>query len=134
MGARLSARVAATQTLSDRVGRVAAVEARRQPEAEPDRALERCRSCRSRLVYPLRWRRVGPDAWQLDLRCPDCGAVWRERRSTADVRGLDRTLAAGREVLLGHLREIERIEREGEIDRFAAALAADAILPEDFTC
>jgi hypothetical protein len=83
-------------------------------------------------VYPLRWRRVGPDAWQLDLRCPDCGSVWRERRSTAEVRGLDRKLTEGREVLLGHLREIERIEREGEIDRFTAALAADAILPEDF--
>jgi hypothetical protein len=28
--------------------------------------------------------------------------------------------------------EIERIEREGEIERFSSALAADAILPEDF--
>jgi hypothetical protein len=111
---------------------VAAVDGRRQPEAEPGEGLERCRSCRSRLVYPLRWRRVGPDAWQLDLRCPDCDATWRERRSTAEVKGLDRTLNEGREVLLGHLREIERIERETEIDRFAAALAADAILPEDF--
>jgi hypothetical protein len=111
---------------------VAAVETRRHPEAEPGEGLERCRCCRSRLVYPLRWRRVGPDAWQLDLRCPDCGSVWRERRSTAEVRGLDRKLTEGREVLLGHLREIERIEREGEIDRFTAALAADAILPEDF--
>ena len=31
-----------------------------------------------------------------------------------------------------HLQEIERLEREAEIERFAHALAADAILPEDF--
>jgi hypothetical protein len=35
-------------------------------------------------------------------------------------------------VIERHLREIDRLERESEIDRFARALAADAILPEDF--
>src|SRR4051812_13616030 len=89
------------------------------PTTADPKELERCRACPSRLVYPLRWRRVGEDSWQLELRCPDCGAVWRERRSTSEVKGFDRALSAGREVLLGHLREIERIEREGEIDRFA---------------
>lgn len=104
---------------------------RPQPPTEPE-GLERCRRCPSRLVYPLRCRRLGRDLWQLELRCPDCGRVWRERRSTAEVRGFDRQLAASRELLQGHLREIERIEREAEIARFAAALAVDAILPEDF--
>jgi hypothetical protein len=108
------------------------VDARRQPKALSKDGLERCRTCASPLVYPVRWRRVGSDAWQLDLRCPDCDEVWRERRSTAEVRRLDRSLAAGRDVLMKHLREIERIERETEIDRFTAALAVDAILPEDF--
>ena len=110
------------------------MEARRQPEAEPEKALERCRSCRSRLVYPLRWRRVGDRRVAARPALPGLRRIWRERRTTAEVQRLDRTLAAGREVLLGHLREIERIEREGEIDRFTAALAADAILPEDFGC
>jgi hypothetical protein len=48
------------------------------------------------------------------------------------VRRFDRRLADDRRVLVEHLREIERIERECEIERFSSALAADAILPEDF--
>jgi hypothetical protein len=71
--------------------------------------------------------------WQLHLRCPDCGDVWKERRTTAEVKGFDQSLAAAREVLQEHLRAIEQLEREAEIERFTAALAADAILPEDFT-
>jgi hypothetical protein len=76
---------------------------------------------------------VGDDLWQLELRCPDCSKVWRVRRSTAVVKGFDKALSAGRKVLEDHLHEIERIEREAEIERFTSALAADAILPEDFT-
>ena len=44
----------------------------------------------------------------------------------------NRALGRGRELLVSHLREIERLEREDEIERFAQALAADAILPFDF--
>ena len=51
---------------------------------------------------------------------------------TLEVRRFDRRLADDRRSLVEHLREIERIEREGEIERFSSALAADAILPEDF--
>ena len=58
--------------------------------------------------------------------------MWRETVDTKALQRLDRALASGRRVLVEHLREIERIEREGEIDRFAAALEVDAILPEDF--
>jgi len=108
------------------------VEASSRRPAQPGDGLERCRSCRSNLVYPLSWRRVGDDLWSLRLRCPECGRTWREKRSTAEVKGFDRALSAGREVLEQHLQEIERLEREAEIDRFAHALAADAILPEDF--
>ncbi len=66
------------------------------------------------------------------LRCPDCARVWSESVVIGELERLDRELAAGRQVLVEHLREIERIEREAEIDRFASALEADAILPEDF--
>jgi hypothetical protein len=107
------------------------VAARKTPPTEPEE-LDRCRSCPSRLVYPLRCRRLGRDVWQLELRCPDCGAVWKDKRSTSEVRGFDKALAASREALLGHLQEIERIEREDEIERFCSALEVDAILPEDF--
>ena len=84
------------------------------------------------LVHPLHCRKLAGGSWRVRLRCPDCAKVWSESVAIAELERLDRDLAAGRRVLVDHLREIERIEREGEIDRFASALAADAILPEDF--
>ena len=66
------------------------------------------------------------------LRCPDCEHTWSRSAPTLEVRRFDRRLADDRRSLVEHLREIERIEREGEIERFSSALAADAILPEDF--
>src|SRR3954452_1604178 len=108
------------------------VETRSSSSREPRRRVERCRSCPSGLVYPLRWRRIGTDVWQLHLRCPDCGDVWKERRTTVEVKRFDRALTAAREVLEEHLRSIEELEREAEIERFRMALAVDAILPEDF--
>ena len=63
----------------------------------------------------------------------DARTIWRAQGSTREIEGFDRTLAAGRAVIERHLREIDRLEREAEIDRFSRALAADAILPEDFT-
>jgi len=33
-----------------------------------DTALEVCRSCPSRLVQPVQWRRLGDDLWEIDLR------------------------------------------------------------------
>src|SRR3954468_13724688 len=134
MGARTPARVASGGArIRPTCGLLSPdVEARKQRRIEPEEGLERCRSCPSRLVYPLRWRRIGEDWWQLDLRCPDCDDIWRERCSTSTVKLFDKTLGRGREVLVSHLREIERIEREDEISRFVLALAADAILPFDF--
>jgi hypothetical protein len=76
-------------------------------------------------VYPLHCKRAGEDTWKLRLRCPDCERTWSRCAPTLEVRRFDRRLADDR-------REIERIEREGEIERFSSALAADAILPEDF--
>ena len=58
--------------------------------------------------------------------------TWSRCAPTLEVRRFDRRLADDRRSLVEHLREIERIEREGEIERFSSALAADAILPEDF--
>jgi hypothetical protein len=105
----------------------------RRPPTDPGAGLGLCRTCRSELGYPRRCRRLGSDLWELELRCPECDAVWRAQGSTGQIESFDRTLAAGRSVIERHLREIDRLERETEIDRFARALAADAILPEDFT-
>ena len=103
----------------------------RRPPTDPGAGLGLCRTCRSELGYPRRCRRLGSDLWELELRCPVRRRLARQG-STREIEGFDKTLAAGRSVIERHLREIDRLEREGEIDRFARALAADAILPEDF--
>lgn len=94
--------------------------------------LERCIGCPSLLVHPTRWQRLEPDVWQIDLRCPECRRSWREVVPTAAVRRLDEVLRAGRGLIEKHLEEIERIEREEQVESFVEALRADAILPEDF--
>jgi hypothetical protein len=99
---------------------------------ESDAPLEVCTSCGSELVHPTRWRRLEPDVWQIDLRCPECRRAWREVVPTKAVRRLDEVLRTGRGVIERHLEEIERIEREEQVQSFVSALRAGAILPEDF--
>jgi hypothetical protein len=98
----------------------------------PEAMLECCRACPSRLAHPLRWRRLAPDCWEIELRCPDCRHVWRERVPTAAVKRLDGVLKDARTLLERHLEEIERLDLEQQVDGFVTALDADAILPEDF--
>jgi hypothetical protein len=95
-------------------------------------ALERCPRCRSTLVQPVSWRRVADDRWELLLRCPDCGDRWHDEASTAAVRRLHEVMKEGREVLERHLDAIERIAWQETAEAFIQALAAGAILPEDF--
>jgi len=98
----------------------------------PEAMLERCRRCPSQLAQPLRWRRLAFDAWEIELRCPECRTSWCERVPTAAVKRLDRILKDARADLARHLEEIERVECEQRITQFVEALRADAILPEDF--
>jgi hypothetical protein len=98
----------------------------------PETVLERCRHCASELVHPLRWRRLAYDAWEIELRCPDCRRIWKERVPTAAVKRLDQVLKDARADLERHLEAIERVDLEQRVDGFIAALHADAILPEDF--
>src|SRR5829696_7528720 len=62
---------------------------------ESDAPLEVCTSCGSELVHPTRWRRLEPDVWQIDLRCPECRRAWRDVVPTKAVRRLDEVLRAG---------------------------------------
>ena len=98
----------------------------------PEAMLERCRHCPSHLAHPVRWRRLAYDAWEIELRCPDCRESWQERVPTEAVKRLDAVLKTARAGLERHLEEIERIDLEERISGFVSALGTDAILPEDF--
>ena len=97
------------------------------------RELHVCPACERPFVVPLAVLEIGPDArFPVVLLCRNCewseaGAFTDEELTALDY-ALDAITGEMEDVLDGLVlaQELERIEA------FAAALAADAILPEDF--
>jgi hypothetical protein len=103
-------------------------------KAQPagDIPLHVCLECGSDLVYPTDWQESGPDHWEVELRCPNC--EWRGTGTFHQdvVEAFDDELDRGIDILLSDYRALVSSNMEDEIDRFAKALDAGAILPADF--
>jgi hypothetical protein len=114
-------------------GRVAdVVDARPTAPVEPQQDLHMCVECESELVYPVEWEEAGPENWSVVLHCPNCD-VSREGVFTQDnVELFDEELDRGADVLARDYKRLVRANMADEIERFAGALQAGAILPEDF--
>lgn len=98
-----------------------------------------CRYCSGTRVYPLAWTELPPntlgqgvEGWRLILRCPDCDEQWRGEYEHAQVDAFDAFLNRATDGLIDDLEALTRVNLEADIEAFAAALAVDAILPEDF--
>ena len=91
-----------------------------------------CRECTSALVQPVNWFEQGDGYWSVELRCPECEWYGRDSYSQSEVDVYDEELDRGGQELIEDLRALTRANMEDEADRFAAALASDSILPEDF--
>jgi hypothetical protein len=102
------------------------------PEAAEPVDLRHCGTCGSDLVYPVEWEEVGTVYWQVSLRCPNCEWVGTGVFDQRSVDRFDEQLDRGIETMVHDLRRLSHANREEEIERFVAALAADAILPVDF--
>ena len=105
------------------------------PEVTPTpttRPLHECDECGSGLVYPTEWDEAGPDHWRVELRCPNCEWYAEGVFDQATVEAFDDVLDQGIDTLLSDYRALVNSNMEDEIERFAAALQADAILPSDF--
>ncbi len=106
-----------------------------EPAEVAERAIEElhvCPSCKAGLVYPVDWEEASTTHWEVELRCPNC--EWSEvgKFDQATVDKFDEQLDLGTEALVKDLRRLVQANMEAEADRFAAALNANAILPEDF--
>lgn len=90
-----------------------------------DERLDICVACGEQFVVPERVMGLHDDRLVVGLRCASCGT-----RKLAIVRAgmFEHLLSRYDEGYAALERDLEGLE----IDRFAAALAADAILPEDF--
>jgi hypothetical protein len=91
-----------------------------------------CPECSSGLVYPLQWEEAGPENWHVALRCPNCEWSADGVYPQGMVDDFDEELERGTDELVGDLKQLMRANMAEEVDRFAAALDADFILPEDF--
>ena len=105
------------------------------PAASPEtgeRELHLCVNCDSRLVYPVQWEEAGSKSWNVTLRCPEC--EWTEAGvfSQDQCDRFDDELESGTDALSRDYRRLVTANMSEEIDRFSAALRADAILPIDF--
>jgi hypothetical protein len=94
--------------------------------------LHLCTDCSSDLVYPTDWQEAGPADWEVELRCPNCEWSQVGTYDQATVDRFDEQLDHGTEALVKDLRRLVQANMEAEAERFAAALNANAILPEDF--
>ena len=127
---RTSPRIKRVQLPSGKEIEVVHFETPERPADETD--LHCCRGCGSELVYPTQWSEADDNSWQVTLRCPECETVRDGIFGQTSVDAFDEELDAGTSALVADLRRLTRANMSEEGERFLAALAADAILPEDF--
>ena len=88
-------------------------------------------------MQPLSWAPAAQEPpaqgqWELALRCPNCFWFAEGVYDEADVSALEDALDHGLEQLLSDLLSLAEANLNDEVERFAAALHAGHILPEDF--
>jgi Putative zinc ribbon domain len=99
--------------------------------AEQTAAAHVCRSCTLPLVQPQDAEQTGRD-WLVQLYCPSCGWSGEATLDQGQMDDLDEAVDDGFASLAATLAQVTRANMEGYLERFTAALAADAVLPEDF--
>ena len=102
------------------------------PTKGPLQDLHMCPECDRDLVFPVEWEETSPTHWEVLLRCPNCEWTDVDTFDQATVDRFDEQLDHGTEALVKDLRRLVQANMEAEAERFAAAMNANAILPEDF--
>jgi hypothetical protein len=96
------------------------------------RELHVCPACESELVQPLNWQETGNGSWELTLECPNCAWSQTGIYTRDEVEQLEDRLDDGLGEMIADLQRLTHANMVAEISRFAAALSANLILPEDF--
>jgi putative component of membrane protein insertase Oxa1/YidC/SpoIIIJ protein YidD len=89
-------------------------------------------SCSSQLVQPVEREPVGDEAWSVLLRCPECEVFQGGVFTQPELDAYDVELDRGEALLRVAYLQLSTENMAAEIDAFAAALGAGAVLPEDF--
>jgi hypothetical protein len=94
--------------------------------------LSACPLCGSRLVQLVDAEPHPPGGWNALLECPECWAVMDEWMDDDAIEAFDHAFDDGVRSLVDELRRLTAEHMREEVERFACALQAGAILPEDF--
>jgi hypothetical protein len=90
-----------------------------------------CRLCTLPLVQPQDAERTGRD-WLVELYCPNCDWSGETLLDQGQMDDLDEAVDEGFALLATALAQVTQANMQEYVERFTAALAADAVLPEDF--
>jgi hypothetical protein len=90
-----------------------------------------CRFCTLPFVQPQDAERTGRD-WLVQLYCPSCGWSGEALLDQGQMDDLDEAVDDGFALLASALAQLTRANMEEYVERSTAALAVDAVLPEDF--
>lgn len=91
-----------------------------------------CPVCHSRLLQLLDAEPHPPGGWDVVLECPECWTLLEEHLADREVEDFDREFDEGTRQLVEALRRLVAEHMREDVDRFLAALEADAIQPMDF--
>ncbi len=97
-----------------------------------EQGLHVCGPCGSVLVQPQWWEETPDRSWRVELRCPECERRREGVFAQSLVDAFDERLNEGSDALATAYRRLVRDNLVAEMERFAGALRAGAILPEDF--
>jgi hypothetical protein len=90
-----------------------------------------CRECALPFVQLGEWTEEGA-GWRAVLRCASCGWTAEELLDADTLDQLDEELDRGLQEIASALSRFTEVNMVEYVDRYAAALRADVILPEDF--
>jgi hypothetical protein len=100
--------------------------------ATASHGLHVCPNCSSDLVQPVEWEPAGDDAWSVLLRCPECEVFQAGAFTQPELDAYDVELDRGEALLRVAYLQVSTENMAAEIEAFAQALGAGAVLPEDF--
>jgi hypothetical protein len=113
-------------------GRTIEVVRFQEADGAPPRGLHVCPDCDCELVQPIAWSEASDGRWELLLSCPNCSWTTEGVFGEEQVHALEDQLDQGLEDMLRDLQRLTQANMADQIERFATALQADQILPEDF--
>ena len=102
-------------------------------QGEDTAPLHICRSCNRPFVVPLSIVDIlDADRYVVELWCANCDRSSLSAHYDCELEELDRELVNATAQIRAALEVIQTVDDMVRVDRFAEALHADLILPEDF--